>query len=240
MLAQLSRNCVPIEGPAKKTFVESTFPEDYDPNILTISANVTESIPIPSTTALRTLSNLVTAQAQGSLKGILNTAAKGLATSTSFCQCTETKREPGTAMPNMKRVMLDQGVLDLRACADYDAIVQQIKCIGCHPRSLAEGVAETLPYGCPYKQRRSEPPRRKFAVAKDRSEPGAIDFRRPLPNTSSSNATYFHRFISGDGTRSYFQAKRPIVINMFAQWELGPALKYNRIPCPAKYGPDSC
>ena len=31
----------------------------------------------------------------------------------------------------------------------------------------------------------------------------------------------------------------PSVVNIFAQWELGLALKYNRIPCPQSFGSDS-
>ena len=57
----------------------------------------------------------------------------------------------------------------------------------------------------------------KFAVVADRSRPGTIDVRHPPPLSNNS----------------------PMVINMFAQWELGPALKYNRVPCPAIYGSDS-
>jgi hypothetical protein len=117
----------------------------------------------------------------------------------------------------MKRLDVPGGVLDTKILANCQAIVQQTNCIGCHPAGLAEGIAKALPYGCSYKQRRAEPPARKFAVAADRSEPGTIDFRRPPPDASNS----------------------PIVINMFAQWELGPALKYNRVPCPATYGSDS-
>lgn len=88
------------------------------------------------------------------------------------------------------------------------AIVQQTNCIGTVGMGLAAGVAAKFPYGCPYAGRRLMPYGR-FAVPEDRPLPGSIDVRPP------------HRLNAG-----------PIVINMFAQWELGPALKYNRVPAP--------
>lgn len=105
-----------------------------------------------------------------------------------------------------RHIDMPDGVLDRSVHAA--AIVQQLNCIGCDGRGLAAGVANTFPYGCSYKERTPEPGKR-FAEAKDRAEPGTIDVRRPPSN--------------GDG---------PIVINCFAQWELGAAGKYNRIQAP--------
>ena len=117
----------------------------------------------------------------------------------------------------VKRLDLPGGVLDEEILASCEAIAQQTNCIGCHPACLAEGVAKALPYGCSYADRRPEPPASRFAISADRGRPGTIDVRRPASGSKNS----------------------PTVINMFAQWELGPALKYNRVPCPAEYGSDS-
>ena len=115
--------------------------------------------------------------------------------------------------------MLDQEIL-----GNYQAIAQQTTCVYCYPAGLAEAIAEALPYGCPYKQRRAQPPEKKFSVVADCSEPGTINVYRP------SSALY---------TKALDGSSSPIVINMFAQWELGLALKYKRVPCPAEHGSDS-
>ena len=57
---------------------------------------------------------------------------------------------------------------------------------------------------------------KRFAIEEDRSVPGTIDCRY---SNKPDNL--------------------PAVINMFAQWELGPAERHRRIQCPAKYGIDS-
>ena len=121
----------------------------------------------------------------------------------------------------IKRINLPKGILDSEILANYTAIAQQTNCIGCYPAGLAEDIARVLPYGCSYKKRRPNLQERKFSIAieEDHSEPGTIDIRRPpSSNTADSNDS-------------------PIVINMMAQWELGPALKYSRARCPK--GPDS-
>ncbi|KAL1500348.1 hypothetical protein AB1Y20_013012 [Prymnesium parvum] len=109
---------------------------------------------------------------------------------------------------------LPGGVLDPTILSRVDAIAQQSNCVGCDGRGLAEAIAKTLPYGCSYKQRRRMPPANKFAVPGDRAVPGTIDVRRP-PAT-------------------LFGAKQsPMVINMFAQWEMGVPGRYNRVqPSP--------
>jgi hypothetical protein len=57
------------------------------------------------------------------------------------------------------------------------------------------------------------PPENKFAVLEDRSKPGTIDVRRPPAGEVGLGC--------------------PIVLNLFAQWEMGAAGKYNRVkPAP--------
>ena len=118
-------------------------------------------------------------------------------------------------VPVIERLSLAQGLLDDGILQRVAAIAQQSNCIGCDGRGLAQAVASKLPYGCSYADRRCMPPTKKFAVPEDRAVPGTIDVRRPPAAVLSG------------GNR------RPIVINMFAQWEMGPPGKYNRVqPAP--------
>jgi len=112
----------------------------------------------------------------------------------------------------VRLISLPGGVLDRRITERYQAIAQQTNCVGCSPGGLAGGIATLLQYGCPYEQRK-EGRSKNLAVEADWVCPGTISVRR------SSNMS------------------RPAVINMFAQWEIGPALKYNRVKCPV--GQDS-
>ena len=58
------------------------------------------------------------------------------------------------------------------------------------------------------------PPQNKFAVPEDRATPGTIDVRRAPSAVFGSS-------------------RRPTVINLFAQWEMGAPGKYNRVqPAP--------
>jgi hypothetical protein len=107
----------------------------------------------------------------------------------------------------IERVHAAGGVLDPSILARVDAIVQQSNCVGCDGRGLAAAIAEKLPYGDTYKDRRPMPPARKFAIPEDRAVPGSIAVRR------------------GSG---------PAVVSLFAQFEMGPAMKYRRVrPEPA-------
>ena len=109
--------------------------------------------------------------------------------------------------PHIERVHAAGGVLDPSILSRVDAIVQQSNCVGCDGRGLAAAIAEKLPYGDTYKDRRPMPPARKFALPEDRATPGSIAVRR------------------GDG---------PAVVSLFAQFEMGPAMKYRRVrPEPA-------
>ena len=109
--------------------------------------------------------------------------------------------------PQIERIHAAGGVLDPSILARVDAIVQQSNCVGCDGRGLAAAIAEKLPYGDTYKDRRPLPPARKFAVPEDRAVPGTIAVRR------------------GNG---------PAVVSLFAQFEMGPAMKYRRVrPEPA-------
>mmetsp|Transcript_14952 Transcript_14952/g.45725 ORF Transcript_14952/g.45725 Transcript_14952/m.45725 type:complete len:317 (-) Transcript_14952:141-1091(-) len=113
-----------------------------------------------------------------------------------------------TASGEVQEVVLPGGVLHFPPPAT--AIVQQCNCVGCDCRGLAQAIAEQLPYGCPYKARQRMPPLNRFAVPNDRPSPGTISVHwPPAPGTG------------------------PIVINFFSQWEMGPALKYNRVSAPA-------
>ena len=113
--------------------------------------------------------------------------------------------------PQIERVHAAGGVLDPTILARVDAIVQQSNCVGCDGRGLAAAIAEKLPYGDTYKDRRPMPPARKFAIPEDRATPGTIAVCR------------------GDG---------PAVVSLFAQFEMGPAMKYRRVrPEPAWVGP---
>jgi hypothetical protein len=115
----------------------------------------------------------------------------------------------------VERLTLPQGILDESLLKKVDAIAQQENCVGCDGRGLAEALARKLPYGCSYADRRRMPPANKFAIPEDRAKPGTIDARKPPASV----------FGAGGG--------RPIVINMFAQWEMGAPGKYNRVhPAP--------
>ena len=107
----------------------------------------------------------------------------------------------------IERVDAAGGILDPSILSRVDAIVQQSNCVGCDGRGLAAAIAEKLPYGDTYKDRTPMPPARKFAIPEDRATPGSITVRR------------------GNG---------PAVVSMFAQFEMGTAMKYRRVrPEPA-------
>ena len=80
--------------------------------------------------------------------------------------------------PQIERVHAAGGVLDPSILSRVDAIVQQSNCVGCDGRGLAAAIAEKLPYGDTYKDRRPMPPARKFAIPEDRATPGTIAVRR--------------------------------------------------------------
>ena len=80
--------------------------------------------------------------------------------------------------PHIERVHAAGGVLDPSILSRVDAIVQQSNCVGCDGRGLAAAIAEKLPYGDTYKDRRPMPPARKFAIPEDRATPGTIAVRR--------------------------------------------------------------
>ena len=121
---------------------------------------------------------------------------------------------PRTLHAGVERLTLRGGVLDDAILARVTAIAQQCNCVGCDGRGLADAVARKLPYGSSYADRRKAASSR-FACPEDRAVPGTIDVRRP-PTPAASG---------GLG--------RPWVINLFAQWEMGAAGKYNRVPPPA-------
>lgn len=110
------------------------------------------------------------------------------------------------------------GILDLELWDFVDAIAQQTNCICCSGAGLAKSLAEAIPYGDPYSRKRPIWLKKRFAILNGRSKPGTVSIHLPW-NKAAKRA--------------------PMVINMFAQWELGPAQKYNRIPWPASYGTDS-
>ena len=80
--------------------------------------------------------------------------------------------------PQIERVHAAGGVLDPSILSRVDAIVQQSNCVGCDGRGLAAAIAEKLPYGDTYKDRRPMPPARRFAIPEDRAVPGSIAVRR--------------------------------------------------------------
>ena len=108
----------------------------------------------------------------------------------------------------IERIHAAGGVLDPAILARVDAIVQQSNCVGCDGRGLAAAIAEKLPYGDTYKDRRPVPPARKFAIPEDRAVPGTIAVRR------------------GDG---------PAVVSLFAQFGqwISVARTSNEIPLHA-------
>ena len=143
-------------------------------------------------------------------------------------QSKKSKVEPGSSAAgsssgtstggHVERVNLPGGVLDETILHRVDAICQQNNCVGCDGRGLAEGIAKLLPYGCPYADRRPEPPANKFAVLADRATPGSIQVRK-------APAAVFG------------VARRPDVICMFAQFEMGGPDKYKRVkPMPPSDG----
>ena len=67
---------------------------------------------------------------------------------------------------------LPGGVLDDKVLKSFDAIAQQLNCVGCDGRGLSEGVQRKLPYGCSYASRRRMPPQNKFAIEEDRAKLG--------------------------------------------------------------------
>ena len=79
-------------------------------------------------------------------------------------------QDPGASTP--------RAACSTRALSRVDAIVQQSNCVGCDGRGLAAAIAEKLPYGDTYKDRRPMPPARKFAIPEDRAVPGSIAVRR--------------------------------------------------------------
>jgi len=81
----------------------------------------------------------------------------------------------GISKPSGKPIQyltLPGGVLDDAILMKVDAIAQQLNCVGCDGRGLAEGVQKKLPYGCSYRSRRRMPPQNKFAVIEDRAQLG--------------------------------------------------------------------
>jgi hypothetical protein len=124
---------------------------------------------------------------------------------------------PSQTAGRYRKLFLPGGLLDPQILGSVDYIAQQSNCIGCDGRGLAEGIAQTLPYGCTYKERRRQPPANKFAVPSDRATPGTIAVRRPPASLE----------------------KMPAVISMNAQWEMGAAGKYNRVKPPEGVPPDS-
>ena len=94
------------------------------------------------------------------------------------------------------------GILDIELWQSIDAIAQQTNCIGCNGAGMAHNLAQALPYGDPYCRKRPILPKKKFAIPKDWSVPGTISVHVPWRGQSKG---------------------APTVVNMFAQWELGPA-----------------
>ena len=114
-------------------------------------------------------------------------------------------------------VTYPKGILDENLWEHCDTIAQQTNCIGCRGAGMAKDLAEALPYGCPYATKRPILPAKRFAIPNDRTTPGTIQVRLPWTKRTIAQT----------------------VINMFAQWELGRALKYNRIACPQSFGKDT-
>ena len=79
---------------------------------------------------------------------------------------------PGLEARPIQYLTLPNGVLDDAILMKVDAIAQQLNCVGCDGRGLAEGVQKKLPYGCSYLSRRRMPPQNKFAVQEDRAQLG--------------------------------------------------------------------
>ena len=98
--------------------------------------------------------------------------------------------------PQIERVHAAGGVLDPSILSRVDAIVQQSNCVGCDGRGLAAAIAEKLPYGDTYKDRRPMPPARKFAIPEDRATPGSIAVRRGSGPAVVSLFAQFGQWIS--------------------------------------------
>ena len=98
--------------------------------------------------------------------------------------------------PQIERVHAAGGVLDPSILSRVDAIVQQSNCVGCDGRGLAAAIAEKLPYGDTYKDRRPMPPARKFAIPEDRATPGTIAVRRGSGPAVVSLFAQFGQWIS--------------------------------------------
>ena len=125
---------------------------------------------------------------------------------------------------NMSWYSFKKGILDPKCWQLFAIVVQQTNCIGTWPAGLARAVSEELPYVCPYR-RRDRSSLWKFAAEGSRPDPGTIEVYGPdlLPHDDEVASTVLPKY-------------GPMVVNFHAQWELGPAGKYNRIPCPAKHG----
>ena len=89
--------------------------------------------------------------------------------------------KPPTKATGITYLKLPGGVLDDSILARVDAIVQQLNCVGCDGRGLAEGVRSKLPYGCSYAGRRRMPPQNKFAVPEDRATLGEFPWQPNMP-----------------------------------------------------------
>ena len=73
---------------------------------------------------------------------------------------------------SQSRELICREVCSIRALLKrVSHIAQQSNCVGCDGRGLAQGVADALPYGCPYKDRRRQTNgpnvRDKFAIQED-------------------------------------------------------------------------
>ena len=123
------------------------------------------------------------------------------------------KKESDQEDSRVQHVSLEGGLLNDYILLTVEGICQQLNCVGCDGMGLAEAVEKKLPYGCSYQNRRRQRSGN-FAIQEDRATPGTIDVRRPPGDEANE-----------DG--------KPIVINLFAQWELGPAEKFDRVrPAP--------
>ena len=104
--------------------------------------------------------------------------------------------QPPRHSGKIERVHAAGGVLDPSILSRVDAIVQQSNCVGCDGRGLAAAIAEKLPYGDTYKDRRPMPPARKFAIPEDRAVPGSIAVRRGSGPAVVSLFAQFGQWIS--------------------------------------------
>ena len=117
--------------------------------------------------------------------------------------------------------------MDLQVLRRYEAIVQQVDCVGCRPLGLAAAISFMLPYGCPYKAKRQGEKASSYAVPEDWSVPGSIIVRQPPENTNRKWGRLPYN-------------NHPAVISIYGQWGWGPnADKHTRAPCPQEYGQDT-